>query len=925
MNIARIEQNTQNLMKSFSKENFIYDFLLAYGMPNASIARLKNGNMNMSKVAGEVSIKKKLFYKQDYSLDLNATLASMAANVKHKQRFVITTDFKILLAIDTKTQDKLDIDFNELPKHFDFFLPLAGIEKAQHRDENVADVRAAVKMAKLFDVIKRDNPDDSPEFVHNLNVFLSRLLFCFFAEDTNIFKENQFTNALASHSAIDGGDLKYWLNTFFKVLNTPENKRKESLPEYLNEFPYVNGGLFRHDIKAPKFTRRSRQAIIDCGSQNWSEINPDIFGSMFQAVIGADQRGSLGQHYTSVPNIMKVIEPLFLNDLYEAFEKYKFEPRKLKELLFRLSNIKIFDPACGSGNFLIIAYKELRLLEIKIIKQLLELQKIASGFRAKEEQLELIPKAQLSIAVSYHVELFSHITLSQFYGIEIDDFAHEVAMLAMWLVEHQMNMEFFKEFGQSNPTLPLHEIGNIVQGNACHLNWEEVCPKRDNDEIYILGNPPYLGYSRQSNEQKEDMAIVFSFIKSYKKLDYIANWFYKGGKYISNTNAQLAFVTTNSISQGIQVSLIWPLIFNLNLEIDFAHLSFKWENNAKNKAGVYVTIIGLRNTNSKLSKYIFKEDRKIIANNISPYLANTKNTFVYTRSVPLSDITTMVSGLKAGDDGILILSKEEKNTLLNNFPEAKPFIKNYVGARDFMNGINRYCIWVNKSEAPIAYAIKPLGLRFDKLREFRLASKKAATRKKAHTPFSFDETNLIEAESILVPQTGSERRDYVPIDFLKKGTVISNGARAIYNAAPWLFGIISSKMHIVWVKAVAGRLKMDMQYSNTLCYNTFPFPVISEHRKEEISHCIFRILEEREKHSDKTMAERYDPDKMPDGLREAHRLNDLAVERCYRSKPFTSDEERLEYLFKLYEKMIAEEKEKEAMLKTKKKTLKTKE
>ncbi|MGM0408262.1 MAG: type IIL restriction-modification enzyme MmeI, partial [Bacteroidota bacterium] len=429
MNITQIEENLQQLVKSYSKQEFIYDFLLAYGLPKATISRLKKGNLNLSKIDGEVSLKKKIIYKPVDSENLQPVLDALTESVKHDQRFVLVSDFNDIIALDTKTQEKLDIDFTELPRHFDFFLPLAGIEKTQHRDENVADVRAAEKMAKLFDTIKKDNPDNSPEFIHSLNVFLSRLLFCYFAEDTTIFKENQFTNALASHTEISGGDLKYWFNNFFNVLNTPENKRSKSLPAYLTGFPYVNGGLFLHELKSPRFTRRSRQAIIDGGSLGWAAINPDIFGSMFQAVIGDDQRGNLGQHYTSVPNIMKVIKPLFLDELYETFEKYKNEPRKLQELLIRLSRIKIFDPACGSGNFLIIAYKELRILEMKIIRRLLELQKIANSFRRNNEQLELIPKSQLAFAASYNVQLFSHISLSQFYGIEIDDFAHEVATL----------------------------------------------------------------------------------------------------------------------------------------------------------------------------------------------------------------------------------------------------------------------------------------------------------------------------------------------------------------------------------------------------------------------------------------------------------------------------------------------------------------
>ncbi|WP_395060745.1 DNA methyltransferase, partial [Flavobacterium sp.] len=767
----------------------------------------------------------------------------------------------------------------------------AGMEKASHRKETEADVKAAEKMAKLFDEIKKDNPDNSPEFIHGLNVFLSRLLFCFFAEDTGIYKLGQFTNAIASHTQTDGNDLNQYLNKLFDVLNTNESKRA-NLPIYLNEFPYVNGGLFQYNHPTPTFTRRSRQAIIDAGELNWSAINPDIFGSMFQAVISPEHRGGLGAHYTSVPNIMKVIEPLFLNELQEEFETAKGNIKKLTGLLGRLQNIKIFDPACGSGNFLIIAYKELRRLEMVILNEL-NILKGKSG----------------SGSLDFGSDFLSNITLNNYYGIEIDDFAYEVAKLALWLAEHQMNQDFFKAFGKTNPTLPLKDAGQITKGNATRLDWETVCPKKENDEIYILGNPPYLGSSMQNAEQKEDMAFVFKGFKNYKNLDYIAAWFIKGANYIQNRNAQFAFVSTNSICQGEQVALLWPPIFDKNLEIGFAHTSFKWKNNAKANAGVSVVIIGIRNIYNKSKKHIFTDIRKVNSLNINPYLSNGHNIIVEKRQKQLSFLPTMTSGIKAGDGGNLILNEDEKNNLLKEYPESKLFIKDYIGADDLMNGGKRYCIWVTEKNKELSYSIPPLLKRFEKCRELRIASTKAATRKKAEFPHQFDETTFIEADSIIIPQTGSEKRNYVPIGFLNSGTIISNAARAIYNAESYLFSLISSRMHIQWVRAVAGRLKTDMQYSNTLCYNTFPFLPISAAQKEELTQCVFRILEERENHSEKTLAQMYDPDKMPEGLREAHRLNDLAVERCYRSKAFESDEERLEYLFGLYEKMIAKEKD----------------
>jgi hypothetical protein len=896
--------------------------LLAYGLPKASITRLQSGNLNMSKVKDEISWKKKALFKPVFDEDLHSAITNYKEEAKQQQRFIIVTDYTTLLAIDTKTGDTLDIELTALPKHFDFFLPWAGMEKATHQNENPADVKAAEKMAKLFDEIKKDNPDNSPEFIHGLNVFLSRLLFCFFAEDTNIFKLGLFTTSITSHTQVDGSDLSTYLDTLFEVLNTNERTRKD-LPAYLIEFPYVNGGLFQHKHITPIFTRRSRQAVIDAGALNWSAINPDIFGSMIQAVITPEHRGGLGMHYTSVPNIMKVIEPLFLNELNEEFETAKYEPKKLNKLLERLGKIKIFDPACGSGNFLIIAYKELRFLEIKILKQLQELQKASTGFEDYQATLDLIPKTQLTLAAQYQPTLFSRIELAQFFGIELDDFAHEIAILSLWLAQHQMNQKFKEVFGDSNPTLPLQAGGNIVHGNATRVNWEVVCPKKEEDEIYVLGNPPYLGYALQSSEQKDDMAFVFKSLNNYKKLDFISCWFYLGANYIKNHNAQYAFVSTNSICQGEQVAILWQNIFDKNLEIAFAHQSFKWKNNAKSNAGVSVVIIGLRNINLK-EKRIYLNNKYTIVKEINAYLVASINIIVNSRQKALSKLPEMIKGSSPGDGGNLLLSENQAKELLNDYPSASILIKKYLGADEFLYDKVRYCIWVTKGNLNLAYSLTPLKERFENCRDFRLASKKEATQKKALIPHEFDEKKYIETNSILIPQTTSELREYIPIGFLSSDVVISNAARVIYNAEYWLFSLIISKIHNNWVQGVAGRLETRIQYSNTLCYNTFPFPEISKAQKDELTQSVFRILEERENHSEKTLAQLYDPEKMPVGLREAHRLNDLAVERCYRSKPFESDEERLEYLFKLYEKMIAEEKVKDTLFQEEKKVKKTK-
>ena len=718
-------------------------------------------------------------------------------------------------------------------------------------------------------------------------MFLSRLLFCFFAEDAEIFEENLFSNSISSHTQENGGDFSIYLERLFDILNTKENERI-NIPDYLNKFPYVNGGLFAVSHKTPKLSGSIRKAIIEAGTLDWANINPDIFGSMFQAVNYADSRGTLGQHFTSVPNIMKVIEPLFLNDLKEEFENSKGNNKKLSQLLNRIKKIKIFDPACGSGNFLIIAYKELRRLEMEIFKEMGSLA-------------------------------LSEISLSQFYGIEIDEFAKEIAILALWLTKHQMNVEFFKEFGRTNPTLPLTDTGNIVQGNACRIDWEEVCPKNEDDEIYILGNPPYLGSRNQNKEQKEDMRIVFK--KDYKSLDYVSIWLYKGSLFIKNINAQIAFVSTNSICQGDLVAKTWPHIINKCIEIGFAYKSFKWSNSAKKNAAVIVIILGLRNTSSK-PKFIYAQGVKVLASNINAYLFDGKNIFVEGASSSISNLPSITFGSMPNDKGNLLLNENEKDELISKYNESKKYIFEFIGAHDFINGKKRWCLIIKDEDLEKAILIPEIKRRLENVKTIRAKSSEKSTREKANTPNQFYFFSHQNTESILVPRHSSERREYIPVGFYNHKTVIADSALAIYNCKPWLFSLVSSKIHIIWVRAIGGKLKTDFRYSGKLCYNTFPFLNISKQRKEELTQCALKIIDERLKHSEKTLAELYDPDKMPEGLREAHHQNDLAVERCYRSNPFSSDEERLEYLFKLYETMIQKEKDSGTLFAKEKKTRK---
>ncbi|OQX02355.1 MAG: SAM-dependent methyltransferase, partial [Thiothrix lacustris] len=764
----------------------------------------------------------------------------------------------------------------ELPQHFDFFLPWAGMEKQQFQSENPADVKAAERMGRLYDLIHTDNKGFDR---HALNLFLSRLLFCFFAEDTGIFSDNQFTNAVGSHTADDGSDLSNYLQKLFRVLALRE---RGEFPAFLQAFPYVNGGLFEKDYPVPQFSAKSRKLILECGALNWKAINPDIFGSMIQAVVHDEQRSHMGMHYTSVVNIMKVIEPLFLNELAEELGKAAGNEGKLVKLLDRLYHLRIFDPACGSGNFLIIAYKELCKLEIAIFR---ELQALNTKWKTAK----------------------SGIRLTQFYGIELDDFAHETAKLSLWLTEHQMNMAFREVFGDAKPTLPLQSGGNIVCGNATRLNWETVCPKDPAHETYILGNPPYVGSTMQSESQKQDMAAVFKGIKNYKNLDYIACWFLLAARLISDSNIKMAFVSTNSISQGEQVALLWEHVFDLDVEIFFAHQSFRWVNNAKGNAGVTCVIIGLRKISTK-PKILFKDSAKSDVPNISPYLIKGKNRFVFKRSSPLSNISKIDYGNKAVDGGFLILNSDERNKLLSEHPESVEMIKPFIGSNEYIKGIERYCLWIPDNILDIAESIPPIRKRIESVRVMRLASRDEGANKMASSSHQFREMKSADKNLLIIPRISSESREYIPIGFLESEFIISDLAFAVYDPPTWIFSVISSRMHMTWVRAVAGRLKTDYRYSSSLCYNTFPFPDISAKQKEKLEDHVFRVLDEREKHPEKTMAQLYDPDKMPAALRQAHHNMDIAIEQCYRAKPFTTDEERLEYLFTLYEAMIAAEK-----------------
>jgi hypothetical protein len=894
VNQAKIFEQLESLVESVDTNEFIYGFLTAFNFPKATITQVRQeGARNVAKIPGHVGLKNKLYYfPVEEGQDIDAVLDERIADpsiAKNKIRFILTTDFERFLAWDTATSERLDIDFEVLHRNYSFFLPLVGLEKAILNSEKPADVKAAVKMGKLFDLIRVNNHLSKPEDIHALNVFLTRLLFCLFAEDTGIFKQKgQFTSAIKSCTEEDGSNLDQFLYHLFTVMNSPDDSDlRQHLPKHLTDFPYVNGGLFSSDEPIPTLGKKGRRILIECGMEDWSAINPDIFGSMFQAVIDVEQRARLGQHYTSYSNIMKVIQPLFLDSLRAELEKQRSSVNGLKRLLVRLGQIKVFDPACGSGNFLIIAYKELRLLEIDVIKALM---KIDPSF------------------------FMSNIHLDQFYGIEIDDFACEVARLSLWLAEHQINKQWEEHIGPAEPALPLKASGKIISGNSLHLNWNEVCPKKSEDEVYVIGNPPFLGTKGRSESQKADMKSVFEGFKALGYLDFVACWFWKGSQYIRDSRAELALVATNSICQGEQVGTLWNPIFRLGLNIQFAYSAFPWTNNARDKAAVHVVIIGLSSSIKHRLLYVQHDGewhcKKVP--NISPYLVEGSNTAVVAQKKPLAEgVPLLLFGNKPTDGGNLILDANERASLLEKEPDSAQWIRKLIGADEFINSKERWCLWlVDATEEQIS-SMPEVKKRVDCVRELRIEAGHPAALKMSNKPHIFMQVCQPKSGNyILVPGVSSERRTYVPIGFFSADVISTNKNFILPNGTLYEFAILNSLMHNEWMRLVSMKLESRYSYGNQIVYNTFPWPNISNEKRNELMDLAQEILLAREDFPGYTLAKLYNPESMPPGLLKAHLELDAAVDKLYRDKPFKDAEERLSFLLALYEKNVAKLEEK---------------
>ena len=893
--------------KDFDREEIPFMLMEAIGATPTIIKRYKEGKGTVASFEG-LLIKNVLAYRLVKTEEINSQLEGMKRDkwvLRNKPAILAVSDGDVIKAFDPAVRETYENHLNNLFTDYEFFSPMWGVRKIRNIEENDADVKAAYKMGQIHDEIRRYNQIGITDDTHDLNVFMSRLLFCFFAEDTGIFEKDLFTNAINDTTRTDSTDLQDFFDGAFQAMMT---QVRIGVNSRFAQFPYVNGGLFTKRITIPKLNIRIRKLILECGNLNWAKINPDIFGSMIQAVVNPELRSGLGMHYTSVSNIKKVINPLFLDELYEEYRdierkqkefdsiydqskegrnKYytncKSLIRNCNRLLSRMKRMKFFDPACGSGNFLIISYKELRLLEMKILKLI----------------QKMTPDVQMQFVDG------SIISINQFYGLEINDFACETAVLSLWLAEHQMNSIFMKDFDVNIKALPLKSNHNFYCGNACREDWNKVCPHTADEEVYVMGNPPYLGSSLQEENHKADMEVVFKGRDKWKALDYISCWFYLGSLYIKESNAKLAFVSTNSISQGEQVPLIWPAIFENGVCISFGYRSFKWTNNAKYNAGVTCTIIGLANIKDHKQSYLYKTDGTIMTvSDLSPYLFEFSSSTIVTKiSSPIKDVPTMNKGSQPTDNGGLTLDAYEKRTIIEEDNRSSMFIKPFIGSEEFINRIDRYCIWVEEDKVDEALSIPPLMERFELVKKARLASKKKPTRENAVTPYFFTERRYKESPCIIIPETSSESRLYIPIGYLDKGTVVSNAAFVVYDAPYWLFGILTSAMHMAWVRAIGGRLETRYRYSAGLCYNPFPFPKLTEAKKEEIKKAAKNVLGVREDHYEKTLAELYDPEQMPDDLREAHHQLDLVVDGCYRERPFNDENERLEWLLKLYEKM----------------------
>jgi hypothetical protein len=797
-------------------------------------------------------------------------------------KYILVSDFQKFKLYDLDTNITTEFVLKDFINQVHLFGFIAGYEKRTYKDEDPVNIQAAELMGKLHDKLEAVGYRG-----HDLEVYLVRLLFCLFADDTGIFDKGIFWEYIDLHTKSDGSDLAMHIASIFHTLNTPPEKRLTNLDTNLAQFSYVNGKLFEEVLQPAAFDSKMREMFLEACGFDWGKISPAIFGSMFQAVMNPTERRNLGAHYTSEKNIQKLIKPLFLDDLYLELEKVKSNRGKLQELHQKIANLYFLDPACGCGNFLIITYRELRELEIKILQAL---NKNGQQF--------------------INIQDIIKVNVDQFAGIEYDEFAVRVGEVAMWLIDHQMNIQVSHEFGQYFFRVPLTKSAKIVHGNSLRIDWETVVEKEKLS--FILGNPPFVGAMIMNAQQRNDIDHVFHGEKGIGVLDYVCAWYIKAAKIIENSQIKVGFVSTNSISQGEQVAILWNILFNkYKIKIHFAHRTFKWSNEAKGNAAVHCVIIGFANfdiAEKYISDYedIQSEPLTIKAKNINPYLVDGSDTIITNKSFPIANIPLMRFGSMPRDGGNLIFTETEKEEFIKIEPQAEKWIRPYTGAQEFINGYSRYCLWLVDISPKELKALPEVLKRVNKVKQFRLESKAVSTQKFATTPTLFCQIAQPDTDYLLVPRVSSERRKYIPIGFICKNIIGNDQVLLIPNATLYLFGILTSEMHITWVKYVCGRLKSDYRYSKDIVYNNYPFPEnVNEKQKQKVEIAAQAVLDTRAKYPDSSLADLYDPLTMPPDLVKAHQILDKAVDLCYRPQPFVSELNRIEFLFSQYEALNA--------------------
>lgn len=914
MNAVEIEEAVSTLAEQpFDASEFPFAFIQAFGNKETTLRRLRSGTTNKSDMGGVLqtgNVHIKVCPPGEVAMTLAALRAS-PATTKAKARYLLATDGVHLEAEDLETGETVACAYPDFPNHFGFFLPLAGITTVKQIRESAFDIRATSRLNRLYVQLLKDNPGWGTEARrHDMNHFMARLIFCFFAEDTDIFHRSYpFTGTVEQMSARDSSNTHEVIAELFRAMNTPTKHQGNpddryrvaaGIKSWATPFPYVNGGLFSGSLDVPRFSRIARSYLLHIGGLDWKQINPDIFGSMIQAVAEDEERGALGMHYTSVPNILKVLNPLFLDDLNEKLVEAGDNARMLLNLRKRMARIRVFDPACGSGNFLVIAYKEMRKIEAEINRR-----------RGEADRA-------------------SEIALTNFRGIEIREFAAEIARLALIIAEYQCDVLYRGQKLALAEFLPLNAENWITHGNALLLDWLSVCPptgtgvkaysddllatplnqpqidfENEGGETYICGNPPYLGKGKLGVAQQSEMKSVFEGrTNHWGYIDYVGAWLLKAADYCDQVDALAALVATNSIVMGRQAPTLWPLIFSAGVEIRFAHTSFGWSNNAAKNAAVFCVIVGL-GKRSAHDKRLFEDGIARRVHMISHYLTSGIAPVVMPSGSPISSgLSKMILGNMPNDDGALSLTFEERLELERAYPDAARLLRRFYGSKEFNNDLPRYCLWIGDEELTHAMEIPPIRERIAFSRAARLKSPDAANRKLADRPHQMREFNEANSHSFVVPRMTSERRAYLPCGSVSQGCIVSSQAFTIFDAELWNLAILVSRTHLVWIGTICGKFKEDFRYSSDLGWNTFPIPTLTDKNRADLTATAESILLAREAHFPATIAELYDPDKMPPDLRAAHERNDEVLERIYIGRRFRNDTERLEKLFELYTKMI---------------------